>query len=576
MTAMTSSDPGCIDCGWRPAPGERWPTEGRAAVRWMESLLICAEGDWFGKPLRLRRDQKAQIWRWYEYCWNCGYWRYDQAVWGEATGGGKTTKVAGLEVLELLGPPRISPVSPNIINAAASFEQADVLFGIASTMLGGRDQIYKDVAPLCGYAEVYDTEIKRADGQPGEMRRVAAVAGTNEGGLPSLFVCDEVHEWGELGSGKARVHVVIGKSTRKRRMICRVPLDGPEKPPGPGKVVQVRGPKGEKAYALEIARGPGRNINISTAGFDVDHSMLGSMYKEARKEGFAAKSPRVFFDWREGPDGDYRDPEVRRRAVAAASGAAGILWDVEARVREWDKPAVQHHEWLRYYANKWVDVADDSWLKDHPGAWDECAAPYELAGDEPVVLGYDAAVSGDCASVVEATELHDGRVLVKAKIWWPERGLIDTLDIVDYIRDRAAELGDRFRGVAYDPAYADSDMRKLESRYGLTVIEFSQQPLSMGPACKLAFRLIVGSSADQDTSREDGDLGRFDGRRIVHDTDIEFGRHVKNAVKHETERYFTLKKSKSKGKIDACIAMCIAVWNLQELPPPVDWENTVW
>ena len=571
-----SADPGCIDCGWQPAPGEKWPSEGRAAVRWMESLLICAEGDWFGKPLRLRPDQKRFVWRWYELCPQCGYWHDDQAVWGAATGDGKTTKVAALECLELLGPDRITPVSPNIINAAASFDQADLLFSIAGTMLGGRDQMVKE-APLCGYAEVYDTEIRRTDGRPGVMKRVAAVAGTNEGGLPSLFVGDEMHEWGDRGTGKARVHMVIGKSTKKRRMICRVPLDGPEKPPGPGKVTEVRGPKGEKRWALEIMRGPGRNINISTAGFDVDHSLLGAMYKQGKKaELNPSLSPRVFFDWQEGPKGDYSDPEVRRRAVVAASGAAGVLWDVEARVREYDKADVEHHEWIRYYANRWVDVSDESWLKDHPGSWDECEGPIELTGDEPVVLGYDAAVSGDCAAVVEATELHDGRVAVSAKIWWPERGLIDTLDIVEYIKDRAAELGPRFRAVAYDPAYADSDMRKLESRYGLTVIEFSQQPTSMGPACKLTPRLIVGSSRDSDSSRDDGDLGRFDGRRLVHAGDPEFGRHVKNASKHETERYFTLKKTKSKGKIDAAVAMCIAVWNLQELPDPVDWENTVW
>ena len=213
-----------------------------------------------------------------------------------------------------------------------------------------------------------------------------------------------------------------------------------------------------------------------------------------------------------------------------------------------------------------------SWLADHPGSWDECRGPWTLAGDEPVVLGYDAAVSGDCAAVVEAAELHDGRIAVSAKIWWPERGLIDTLDVVEYIKDRAAELGPRLRGIAYDPAFADSDMRKLESRYGLTVVEFSQQPVSMGPACKLAYRLIVGASSDDDEDPE----ARFAGRRLVHGGDTEFGRHVKNAVKHETERYFTLKKLKSKGKIDAAIALCIAVWNLQELPPPVNWANTVW
>jgi hypothetical protein len=519
----------------------------------MQAKLICAEGDWFGKPIVLRPEQKRFVRRWYEFCPACGYWHYDQAIRGAATGDGKTTFVAALECLELFGPPQIAPVSPNIVNAAASFEQADLLFSIAGIMLGGRDQAVAQ-APLCGYAEVYDTEIRRADGQPGIMKRVAAVAGTNEGGLPSLFVGDELHEWGDVGSNKARVHMVIGKSTSKRRMICRLP-DG-----------------------TEITRGPGRNLNISTAGFDVDHSLLGAMYKQGKRaELNPSVAPRLLFDWQEGPDGDFSDPEHRRRAVKAASGAAGILWDVEKRVREYDKPDVQRHEWIRYYANKWVDVSDASWLRDHPGAWDECKGTWTLAGDEPTVLGYDAAVSGDCAAVVEATELHDGRIAVTARIWWPERGLIDTLDVVEYIRDRAAELGERLRGIAYDPAYADSDMRKLESRYGLPVVEFSQQPLSMGPATKLGYTLIVGRGRDGTDPDPDPEKdGRFAGRRLVHDGDTEFGRQVKNAVKHEGERYFTLKKQKSQGKIDAAVAMNIAVWNLQELPEPDDPLQQMW
>ena len=211
----------CLDCGWDPR-GERWPSEGKRGALWMQAKLICAEGDWYGKPVKLRPDQKRFIYRWYEFCPRCGYWRYDEALRGAATGDGKTTFFAGLECLEMFGPPQIVPVSPNIVNAAASFEQADKLFSFAATMLGGRDQAVKE-APLCGYAEVYDTEIKYADGKPGIMQRVAAVAGTNEGGLPSLFVGDELHEWGDVGTTKARVHMVIGKSTRKRRLICRMP-----------------------------------------------------------------------------------------------------------------------------------------------------------------------------------------------------------------------------------------------------------------------------------------------------------------------------------------------------------------
>jgi phage terminase large subunit-like protein len=525
-TIPGSADPGCIDCGWQPGPGELWPSEGRRAVRWMQRFLICAEGDWFGKPLLLRRDQQRFVYRWYEYCPGCGYWHYDQALRGAATGDGKTTFVAGLECLEMFGPPTIAPVSPNIINAAASFEQADLLFQTAGIMLGGRDQAVPD-APLCGYAEVYDTEIRYADGRPGLMKRVAAVAGTNEGGLPSLFVGDELHEWGDLGSAKARVHMVIGKSTKKRRMICRLP-DG-----------------------QEVTRGPGRVLNISTAGFDVDHSLLGAMYARGRDV------PKLLFDWQEAPDDlDYDDPAQRRQAVTAASAAAGILWDVEARVREWDKPGVQHHEWIRYYANRWVDVADESWMKDHPAAWGKCQGKWTIAGDEPTVLAVDMSLNRDSTAVVELAQLAGGRIAVTSRIWLPVSGKVDHLDVVSHIRARAAGLGARFRGAVYDPRFFELAAAILEDE-GVTVIQFDQTPTLMAPACGEAFDAIISGV-------------------IVHDGDIELGSQVKAAVKRSQERGFTLSKGKSRRRIDGAVALCMGVWALGRLKPKVKWAETVW
>jgi phage terminase large subunit-like protein len=535
----THADPGCIDCGWEPAPGTRWPTEGPLAVKWMQRLLICAEGDWFGKPLQLRRDQKAFVWRWYEYCPSCGYWRYDQALRGAATGDGKTTFVAGLECLEMFGPPQIAPLSPNIINAAASFEQADLLFSIAGVMLGGRDQAVKE-APLCGYAEVYDTEIKYTDGRPGIMKRVAAVAGTNEGGLPSLFVCDEVHEWGDVGSTKARVHMVIGKSTKKRRMVCRIPVPG------------------STGDYTEVKRGPGRNLNISTAGFDVDHSLLGAMYlhgKRAQRD--PAIAPRLLVDWREGRDGlDYTKPEDRRIAVQDASSAAGVLWDIEARVREWDKPEVEHHEWIRYYANAWVDVPADSWLKDHPAAWGKCEGELDLAGDEPMVIAIDMALKRDSVSVRRLWKRHDGRVPTINRTWYPADGKIDHLEVWEYIRSEAAAAGIHFHGLVYDPRFFELPARLLEEE-GFLVIEFNQSPQQMAPACGLAFDMIIAG-------------------QIVHTGDPDETRQVKAAVKMQQERGFTLSKGRSKVHIDAAITLCMGVDALARLTEKINPLNTLW
>lgn len=494
-------------------------------MRWIEDNLIFAEGDWYGRPVRLRSDQKRFAYRWYEYCEGCGWWRYDEALRGAATGDGKTAFVAMLVALEFAGPPQhvddqgrvrgIAPTSPNIPIAAASFEQADLVFGALATMLGGRDNAVKE-APLCGFFEVYDTVIQFHGGQPGRVHRVAAVAGTNEGGLPHLFVCDELHEWGDEGDRKARVRTVIGKSTNKRSTL----------------------------------RGAGRILNLSTAGFDIDHSLLGKMcklgWRAARNPSLA---PRFLFDWQQAPDGlDYSKPEHREIAVRAASSAADVIWSAKDRVAEWGKPGTPEHEWIRYYANRWVDVAEESWLKEHPGAWSSCRGDWTSGEANPFVVVVDMALRQDSVAVTRCELLDDGRVAVTSRIWRAEdsAGRIDHVEVWAYVRSSA--VGSGFRGVVYDPRFFEVPARLLEDD-GILTVQFDQSPARMAPACGLAFQMILE-------------------QRLVHDGDPELAAHVNAAVKRQQDRGFTLSKGKSRRHIDAAITVCMGVWVLHMVDEP--------
>jgi phage terminase large subunit-like protein len=528
--SSTSAD-ACQGCGWSPGPEPEditaarvvWPSLGGLACRWIEDNLIFADGDWFGRPFRLRRDQRLFLFRWYEFCAKCGQWRYDEALRGAASGDGKTGLVAAVACLEFAGPPQIAPASPIIPIAAASFEQADLLFGAVATMLGGQDRQVTE-APLCGLFEVYDTEIRFADGRPGRIYRIAAAAGTNEGGLPSLFIADELHEWGDVGSNKARVHTVVSKSTRKRR----------------------------------TRRGSGRVLNLSTAGFDVDHSLLGAMYKLGKRAlRDRSLAPRFLFDWQEAPEGlDYRDPEQRALAVRAASAAADVLWSVADRVADWTKPNMPNHEWIRYYANRWVDVADESWLKDHPAAWPDCRGTWESSEANPFVLAVDMALKRDSVAVDRLERLPDGRTAVTARIWRAEHhdGRIPHADVWRYVRRLAVGAG--FRGVVYDPRYFQLPAEQLEDE-GVEVIEFDQQPARMAPACGHAFELIVN-------------------RLIVHDGDPELSADVLAAVKREQERGFTLSKGKSRRHIDGAVSLCMGVWVLEQVAEVAAEPTVAW
>lgn len=547
MTATTtlassaqSSNPPCQNCGWAPEPGRLWPSFGKLACKWIEANCICGEGDFYGQLVKLRADQKRFVYRWYEYCPRCNYWHYTEGIRTAATGDGKTTFIAALAALEFAGPPQVAPASPNIVIAAASFEQADLLFSITGTMFGGRDQIAKE-SPLCGYFEVYDTEISFQGGRPGKVKRVAAVAGTNEGGQPTLFVCDEVHEWGDVGDPKTsrkpdrkvRVHTVIGKSTKKRRVLYRIPL--------------------ENGKFRRVYRGPGRILNLSTAGFDIDNSLFGRMVTHAKQaQHDPGIAPQLLFDCFEAPDDlDYDNPEHRRIAVLAASPAAGILWDVEARVRDYGTPDMPKHEWIRYYANRWVEAAQESWLKDHPGAWAACRGVWVIEGPEPAVLAVDMALKRDSVAVDECRLLPDGRTAVTARIWYPADGKLPFTEIWDHVRARAIALADAFQGLVYDPKYFELAAQKLEDDDGLLVIQFDQSPARMAPAVGLTYDKILAA-------------------QIVHDGNPDLLRQVKAAVKREQERGFTLSKGRSKYHIDGAVAMCMGVWALAELSNRTD------
>jgi phage terminase large subunit-like protein len=491
-----------------PKPGELWPTHGQLAARWIERFLIHGDGDFYGRPFRLRDDQKLFLLRWYEVCPGCGHWRRDRGLKGAATGDGKTEFIAAIACLEFAGPPEIAVPSPNIPIGAASFEQADLLFHAAAIMLGGRDESVKE-APLCGYFNVYDTEIMFADGTPGRMHRVAAVAGTNEGGLPSLFIADELHEWGDVGSRKARVHVVIGKSTRKRM----------------------------------TPRGPGRRLNLSTAGFDVDHSLLGVMYKHGKRcQRDPRLDPKFLFDWREAADTlDLNKPADREIAVRSASAAADVLWSTSARVRAWDEPDMPHHEWIRYFGNRWVDVAEDSWLSEDPTAWDECLSRAKIPKHAEIVVAVDMALKRDSVAVGWFwRRKKDSLVVCRGKIWEPDDRKIDHLDVMDHIRSLANDY--TITEVTYDPRFFEVPARILEDE-GFNMLEFPQSVERMAPACGLA-------------------LEKIRSRAVAHDGDPDMSAHVKAAAKRPGERGFTLSKGKSKRHIDYAITLSIGIYRL--------------
>lgn len=419
-----------------------WPSHGAIVCRWMESCLVHGEGDRFGEPFRLRPEQKLFLYRWYEHHGD-GRWRYRKAFLETPKGWGKTELAAAMALAEFCGP--VAPKSPNVPVAAASFEQAGLLFGRA------KEQATHERSPLAASLEAFDTEIQII-GRPGRMFRVAAVAGTNDGGLPTLFVADEVHEW--QGDARERVHLVIGNSLAKRRN--------------------------------------GRELNLSTPGHDSD-SLAGRLHEL----GIAGTDAELLHVWHTAdPKWNLDDTDELEAAIREANTHADddLVANLVRRHGE-----IPEHEFRRYHLAQWVETPAEAWLP--AGAWDACREPGATipAGSE-VVLAVDLALKHDSTAVVAAHRRDmDGRIAVSARVWdnTPEAPM-DVTDVLAHIRGWASTH--RVRAVVYDPRFFDLPARQLEDE-GFTVIEVPQSPERMVPLCGQAYEAILARRVAHDGDR---------------------------------------------------------------------------
>jgi phage terminase large subunit-like protein len=287
--------------------------------------------------------------------------------------------------------------------------------------------------------------------------------------------------------------------------------------------------------------------------------MLGAMYEHAKRvEKDQSVDPRFMVDIYEAPPGlDFRKPSDREIAVKAASLGAGIMWNVADRVAEWDDPTVEHHEWIRYYANTWPDILEESWLSEHPMAWASCQAvdPDDtyVPDHAEIKVAVDMALRRDSVAVLYGHQRSDGRILVRSKIWRPSDGKVDHLEVINYIK---LELASKFTitEITYDPRFFEVPARMLEDE-GFNLVEFGQSVDRMTPACGEARGAILSGV-------------------VIHENDPDFNSHVLSAVARPNERGFTLSKGKSKRHIDAAVALVILLWRF--LAPDQEEEVEVW
>lgn len=463
---------------------------------WIERTLVQGPGDHMGAPFVLDPFQRDFLGALYRLD-PAGRRIVRRAVLGIGKGGGKTSLIAAVCLAELCGPTRWDsaagrpslPVAPDIPVAAASYEQASLLYGAARAMAEG--------GPLAPYVEAYDTELL-LKGRPGRMFRVAAVAGTNDGGLPTAAAFDELHEF---TGRKERVPLVIENSLAKRAN--------------------------------------GLALYLSTPGASLD-SALGRLYTAGQRvHSGEVYDPSFLFKWYEAdPTLALDDPAELRRAIRQANPAS---WQhVENIARRWEVDRIPEHEFRRYHLGQWATLAA-TWIA--PAEYAACAVERVVLDGARVCLGFDGSYGGDSTALVGATVEATPQHFV-LRVWERPEGAQDWHVPREGVEAAVADAMRRFdvAELACDPFYWEAELERWEQTYGRRVERYNTSVAArMGPACT-KFRAAVVE------------------RRLTHDGAPVLARHLANVVPKETRHGVVITRDRTQdvAYIDAAVAAVIA------------------
>jgi phage terminase large subunit-like protein len=270
-------------------------------------------------------------------------------------------------------------------------------------------------------------------------------------------------------------------------------------------------------------------ISITTAGYDLD-SLAGRLYQYGKQVSSGEIDDDSFgFWWWEAPENCQIDDRKAWR-ISNPNLAEGLLDpdDLAVAVKQTSEMGMR-----RWRLNQWVR-SQESWLP--VGAWEQCVSDLKLEPDLPVWVGIDMALKHDSIGVVVAQPQGE-QTVVRSKIWQPSLEGVDVADVEAHLRELHRTY--QVQEFAFDPAYF---MRSAEalSDDGLPMVEFGQSAARMIPACGNAYEMIVN-------------------KKVAHDGSPTFTDQVLSAAQRMTDTGWRLSKGKSKRKIDACIAMVMAL-----------------
>lgn len=487
-------------------------TRGKRVCEFIETHCVFTNGEWVGKPFVLLPWQRKLIYELFEMRED-GTRRYRWALVGIPKKNGKTELAAALALYFLLADGEASPL---VVCAAASDEQADLVFGAAKKMC-------ELSASLNQVTECFDRVIHVPSSPGAALKRVAAVAGTNDGLNIHAVIADELHEWkGARGENVWNV-LTNGTGARKQPMV----------------------------------------FQITTAGFDLE-TVCGRQYEYGKKVSQGeVKDNRYYFRWWEAEENaDHRDSETWKSCNPSFGQTVNEAFFEDQLTKKTE--AV----FRRYFCNQWT-AAEELWLP--AGVWEACnIGPFEFDPDLPLHLGWDAARRRDSTAVVASQRTAEGKVRMKAWIWErpinPNTGEpvedweTPTAEIMNQIRE--LDGGFDVRAVGYDPWGIKESVQQLLSE-GIPMDEVGQSNARMVPATEYLYELILDE-------------------KIEHDGNPTFARHMRNIIARQVPSGVRMDKGRARKPMDAGIAAAISTylilndsdepsvaprsWNFEDLP----------
>lgn len=392
------------------ADGRPYPSAGRFVRSWIQRSLVHGEGDVLGEPVRLATAWHRVIELIYQFDPTTGQLLRDRVVVIMGKGNIKTETIGELGLAEIDGP--LAPISPNVPISAASWDNANRLFGAARLAILGDGAEHR--GPLAARfrdgVHILEDRILLPE-REGRLYRTAAVAGTNDGGLPSAYLGDELHEW--QSERAERMWTVQGKSLRKRRVIRRL---HPAISQALEAEMAARFPHVE--WRIPALYG-GLQIAISTPGAD-RNSLLGRLYDH----GVAVANREVddpgylFMGWEADPSLDLEDPEQRRLAELQGNPTAGEAIRLESIEASFRDPTVPRSEFVRYNLSRWPD-AETRWMA--AATWDGSKGIVSLEAADPVYAAI--AIAPDHRSAAIATAQRQGDRIAARVTRYPETPL---------------------------------------------------------------------------------------------------------------------------------------------------------